>query len=735
MFREYLLLYRERNMRRALLDLFDVLSTPPEERDEYMDAELAAFPYVNGGLFDGEKIKVPPFTPDIIDLLIHQASEQFDWSAISPTIFGAVFESTMNPATRRAGGLHYTSVENIHKVIDPLFLDGLKEELAAAKAERTARNRRARLLAFQERIAGLKFLDPACGSGNFLTETYLSLRRLENEAVKELSGEETVLGFEGEHSPIKVAISQFHGIEINDFAVSVAKAALWIAESQAMQETENIVHRELDFLPLKSYGNIVEGNALRMDWEDVIPKAECRYIMGNPPFVGKGFQTKEQKSDMSEIFQGIKGYGNLDYVTCWYKKATEYMQDTEIQTAFVSTNSICQGIAVPPLWKYLFERGIKINFAHRTFKWNSESYYKAAVYCVIIGFSFLEMSPKFYDGNHPISVQNINAYLLDAPNIIVEGRDKAMYDVPPMIVGSCPADGGGFIISDVDFEKFIKKEPLAKKFIHPYIGSEELINGKMRYCLWLKDCTPTELDKMPHVLERVQSVKTFRESSKKEQTRRRAETPTLFTEDRYVERPSIFMPQVSSSNDITTDIYTDGTSTLWLVYAGRLNFASDEQLQNLKVTRDDILTSSEEALFVADLTQSAAEAAKSAEAGKSIISSEMTKTIKEAEGENEAIESTAVFIANASFITDYKVEQLSQTYPISYLANNKDFMLNSIASLTKKENTLKIRKDMSSSTYTATEEQHRVVLAIIFIVPLLIIAAGIVVWNLRRRKR
>ena len=249
---------------------------------------------------------------------------------------------------------------------------------------------------------------------------------------------------------------------------------------------------------------------------------------------------------MSEIFQGIKGYGNLDYVTCWYKKATEYMQDTEIQTAFVSTNSICQGIAVPPLWKYLFERGIKINFAHRTFKWNSESYYKAAVYCVIIGFSFLEMSPKFYDGNHPISVQNINAYLLDAPNIIVEGRDKAMYDVPPMIVGSCPADGGGFIISDVDFEKFIKKEPLAKKFIHPYIGSEELINGKMRYCLWLKDCTPTELDKMPHVLERVQSVKTFRESSKKEQTRRRAETPTLFTEDRYVERPSIFMPQVSS---------------------------------------------------------------------------------------------------------------------------------------------------------------------------------------------
>ncbi len=304
MFREYLQSYREENVRRALIDLFEVLATKPEDRDAYLEDKLAAFPYVNGGLFDGEKIEIPRFTPDILDLLIHQASEQFDWSEISPTIFGAVFESTMNPATRRAGGLHYTSLENIHKIIDPLFLDDFKREFAELKAKKPKTKNalaswRQSLLAFQEKLASLGFLDPAAGSGNFLTESFLSLRRLENEVINELQNGEMVFGFGGDFNPIKVNIHQFYGIEVNDFAVAVSKAALWIAESQALQETENIVQMHIDFLPLKSYANIVEGNALRMDWGEVIPREKCRYIIGNPPFIGYTYRSDAQKEDRS----------------------------------------------------------------------------------------------------------------------------------------------------------------------------------------------------------------------------------------------------------------------------------------------------------------------------------------------------------------------------------------------------------------------------------------------------
>ena len=537
MFRDYLQTFREENIRRALIELFKVLNIPTENRDPYIEDKLAAFPYVNGGLFNEDNIEIPKLTTEIIDLLIHQASENFDWSGISPTIFGAVFESTLNPLTRRSGGMHYTSIENIHKVIDPLFLDDLKSEFEKCRGNKK------KLLAFQKKLSELKFLDPACGSGNFLTETYLSLRRLENKVLKELIGAQITLG--DLNNPIKVSISQFYGIEINDFAVTVAKTALWIAESQMMAETAEIVHRDLDFLPLKTYTNIEEGNALQIDWQSVAPQVD--YIIGNPPFVGKSYQTKLQKSDMAEVFKGVKNFGNLDYVACWYKKAADFIKNTSIKVAFVSTNSICQGIAVPPLWKYLFNNGIKINFAHSSFIWNSESNSQAHVHCVIVGFSEIDNRPKLIFNNDRVTeAENINAYLLDAPNIIVEGRNKPFADVPPMIVGSCPTDGGGFIIEADEYEDFIKREPAAVKFIRPYIGSEEFINNKKRYCLWLKDADPAELRKMPLIMKRIEAVKEFRLSSKKEQTRRRAQTPTLFAEDRYIEADSIFMPMVSS---------------------------------------------------------------------------------------------------------------------------------------------------------------------------------------------
>ena len=310
-FHDYVRSFAAKDVRRALIDLFRVLDTKPADRDPYMDEALASFPYVNGGLFADTDIEIPNFTDGIVDLLLHKASEDFDWSQISPTIFGAVFESTLNPDTRRSGGMHYTSIENIHKVIDPLFLDGLREEFAEIKALKVAKTRKERAEAFRARLAGLTFFDPACGSGNFLTETYISLRRLENEALKLIFEDQIVLDF---GDVIQVSIGQFYGIEINDFAVTVAKTALWIAESQMMKETEEILNANLDFLPLRSYANIVEGNALRVDWEDVVPKERLNYIMGNPPFVGFKFANSEQKKDMQEIFGKEIKPALLDYV-------------------------------------------------------------------------------------------------------------------------------------------------------------------------------------------------------------------------------------------------------------------------------------------------------------------------------------------------------------------------------------------------------------------------------------
>ena len=339
MFHDYLRQFEAKSARKALIELFQVLDQKDSERDPYLDEDLAAFPYVNGGLFADENIEIPNFTEEIMDILLEKASADFDWSEISPTIFGAVFESTLNPETRRSGGMHYTSIENIHKVIDPLFLDELRAEFEDIKAAKQANVREKRLKEFQTKLSELKFLDPACGSGNFLTETYVSLRKLENEILIEIYKGQMMFG-DGDLNPIQVSIGQFYGIEINDFAVTVAKTALWIAESQMMKATEEIVQMSLDFLPLKSYANIVEGNALRVDWESVVPKAELNYIMGNPPFVGARLMSAEQKDDVSFILNGAKGIGNIDYVSCWYKKAADMMKETEVRTVRYSVNVV-----------------------------------------------------------------------------------------------------------------------------------------------------------------------------------------------------------------------------------------------------------------------------------------------------------------------------------------------------------------------------------------------------------
>ena len=552
MFHDYLRDVPASGIRKALVELFRTLDQKPEQRDKYLaddNPALAAFPYVNGGLFSDENIEIPPFTEELKALLLEKASEDFDWSAISPTIFGAVFESTLNPETRRSGGMHYTSIENIHKVIDPLFLDSLRSELEEIKEISVDKTRKAKLSAFQSKLAGLTFLDPACGSGNFLTETYLSLRKLENEVLR-CSTDQISMDLDG---IIQVSIGQFYGIEINDFAVTVAKTALWIAESQMMKETEDVVHMSLDFLPLKSYANITEGNALRLDWESVVPKHKLNYIMGNPPFVGYSLQSKGQKEDILSVYVDEKGKpyktaGKIDYVSGWYFKAAQLMQGTDIRTAFVSTNSITQGEQVAGVWKPLYDRfGIHIDFAHRTFRWDSEASIKAHVHCVIVGFSSApNQNPKrIYTMERYQATENINPYLLDAPNAFVDSRNKPICDVPLMTTGNRPADGGHLIIEADEYDEFIAKEPNAMPYIKKLVGAAEFINNKKRWCLWLVGISPAELRKMPLVLQRVEACKADRENAPDAGRRKLAERPTQFRE---INNPDTFVvvPAVSS---------------------------------------------------------------------------------------------------------------------------------------------------------------------------------------------
>ncbi len=553
MFHDYLEQDSAKDMRRALIELFKVLDTKAEERDPYLEEDLAAFPYVNGGLFENENIEIPQFTEEIRQLILTNASEDFDWSAISPTIFGAVFESTLNPETRRSGGMHYTSIENIHKVIDPLFLDALQDEFAQIKELKQTATVEKRLRAFQSKLAELVFLDPACGSGNFLTETYISLRRLENRVLKELLGAQIVLG--ALENPIQVSISQFYGIEINDFAVTVAKTALWIAESQMMKETEDIVNMNLDFLPLKTNAYITEANALRIDWESVVPQARLNYIMGNPPFVGYSLQSKEQKADMLAIYVDEKGKpyktaGKIDYVAGWYYKAAQLMHNTAIRTAFVSTNSITQGEQVASVWKPLYERfGVHIDFAHRTFRWDSEASLKAHVHCVIVGFSEAANAAAriIYDEGSVQKVENISPYLVDAETIFIEGRKLPVSQVPNMIGGNRPVDGGHLLFKQDEMEAFIKAEPNATKFFKKFSMGADYIRGKFRYCLWLVGITPQELNSLPKVKERVKKVRESRLQSTFKQTRDLADTPTLFREQ-LNPRTYLAVPKVSSEN-------------------------------------------------------------------------------------------------------------------------------------------------------------------------------------------
>lgn len=560
MFHDYLRDIPAHGIRKALVELFRTLDQKPQDRDKYLfddNPTLAAFPYVNGGLFADEDIEIPPFTEELKSLLLSKASQDFDWSAISPTIFGAVFESTLNPDTRRSGGMHYTSIENIHKVIDPLFLNGLKAELEEIKRIPVERTREARLAAYQSKLASLTFLDPACGSGNFLTESYISLRRLENQVIEEriildkgrhgyqVAGQ--VAWGEGALNPVQVSIHQFYGIEINDFAATVAKTALWIAESQMLKETEDIVAHQIDFLPLKSYANITEGNALRLNWEDVVPKGKLNYIMGNPPFVGYTYQSATQKADLQATMSNIGK--NIDYVSGWYFKAAQYIQNTGSRVAFVSTNSITQGEQVAGVWKPLYDRfGIHIDFAYRTFRWDSEASLKAHVHCVIVGFSVQDNPCKklLFTSERVQYVQNISPYLIDAPTLFIENRSKPICLVPEICKGSQPTDGGNLIITESEYNDFIRREPGSIKYIRRFLGADEFLNGKKRYCLWLVGASPKELQAMPLVLERVKKVREFRQLSKKAATRKQADTPTLFTENRQPLENFIAIPEVSS---------------------------------------------------------------------------------------------------------------------------------------------------------------------------------------------
>ena len=596
-FHDYLMRYEADDLRNALIRLFDVLKTPPELRSKYLKDDLKAFPYTNGGLFE-EEIEIPQFTEELKNILLQHASLDFDWSKISPTIFGAVFESTLNPETRRSGGMHYTSIENIHKVIDPLFLNDLRRELDEILEEKVERQRQRKLSDYQTKLSSLTFLDPACGSGNFLTETYLSLRRLENEAIRAMYHGQTMMG--EFLNPIKVSIQQFYGIEINDFAVTVATTALWISEAQMLAETERIIQQDIDFLPLKPYHNIREGNALRMDWNVIEmptgvptihaenvhlivepePMSACEpiveyndvnvythhfdgeaipevnryqvhydYIIGNPPFVGKKEQTKEQKDDLTSLFdKKARGIGNIDYVAGWYKKALNTIYTTKTKVAFVSTNSITQGEQVPILWRELYKQDINIIFGRRTFRWDSESKEKAQVHCVVIGFVRGNYDGKkyIYDGEAIKEVAEINPYLVAGSPLFIDKRDKPICDVPEMMYGSMPIDDGHLILDRENVDEILRESADNERFIRKYAGGAEIINNRERWCLWLKGFSPADLRKSKFISHRVQLTREFRAASNRPQTLKLADTPWLFGEIRQPDSNMLVVPKVSS---------------------------------------------------------------------------------------------------------------------------------------------------------------------------------------------
>lgn len=552
MFHDHLSKYRNnpRTFRNELIELFKTLDTKYEDRDPY-EEELNAFPYVNGGLFSDETIEIPMLDEDIIKIILEDGSEGFNWSDISPTIFGAVFESTLNPETRRKGGMHYTSIENIHKVIDPLFLDELKEELNEIKQLKQYKTIEKRAIDFQNKLASITCMDPAAGSGNFLTESYISLRKLENECIKLKNkyAEQQQLGFEGDENPIKVSIQQFYGIEINDFACTVAKTALWIAEHQMMKKTAEIVHTDLDFLPLKSYVNMTCGNALRMNWNNVVDKTKLSYIMGNPPFIGAMQSKGTKRDDIILAFPECEKTGQIDYVAGWYAKAAKYIKDTMIRCAFVSTNSICQGQQVALIWEPLFtEFDIKFDFAYHTFRWDSEANVKAHVHCIIIGFSNKKVltKKKIYTGDKCMEVNHINGYLTDANDIFIKGDKKQISGMPLMHMGVMARDGGHLIMDENEYQEYVKKEPQGVQFIHSYMMGREFLNKIPRYCFWLLNADAAIIKKCPLLLKRIEKVKQARLASSANETRKLAETPSLFAQLNQPTNQFIAFPKVSS---------------------------------------------------------------------------------------------------------------------------------------------------------------------------------------------
>lgn len=539
------------HLRQRLLALFIALNRPKEQRDPY-DEELLSFPYVNGGLFADENMVIPSLDENIRNLIQEHASAEFDWKNISPTIFGALFESTLNPITRRIGGMHYTSIENIHKVIDPLFLHELRAEFSSIQnSEIEANNRKRGLIKLQDKLASLTILDPACGSGNFLTETFISLRRLENDIIRALIALD---GTDGQSTLFltKVSIQQFLGIEINDFAVAVAKTALWIADSQMWEETQEIIHNPAAFLPLKSHEGIREANALRVDWLDNAPNRKLNYIIGNPPFEGARKMTDAQKEDLRLVLAGFDQVGYLDYVAAWYKKAADIMvNNTATKTAFVSTNSITQGQQVAPLWRPLAEMGCHIDFAHSTFKWKSDAKKSAAVHCVIIGLSCGEQSKTrmlIDNEGKGTPAAHINFYLANAADVFVEQRRNPLCDVPKIGIGNQIIDDSNYLFTESEKKDFVALEPCSASYFKIWIGADELINGKKRFCLWLGDCSPAELAKMPLCMSRVNAVRAFRQESSRKATRLLANSPTRFGVENMPDEKFIVMPRHPSQN-------------------------------------------------------------------------------------------------------------------------------------------------------------------------------------------
>jgi len=546
MFQEFLERRAPQDIRQGLRELFEVLDTKEEDRDPFLSDEYKQFSYVNGGMFSNENIIIPQFTPELKELVVNEAGKGFNWSNISPTIFGAVFESTLNPQKRRSGGMHYTSIENIHKVIDPLFLDDLRDQFDHIQNMGNRNQRIEAAREFQGRLGKMKFFDPGCGSGNFLTETYLSLRKMENQLLQIIYGNDPILGT---NEVVKINIQNFYGIEINDFAVSVARTAMWIAESQMLEQTKDTVYYNKNFLPLDSNDSIYEGNALRMDWSEIVKPYDLDYIMGNPPFVGSMYSTKVQKADLKEVLgKSVKKPGEIDYVSGWYKKAVDYMQDSSIKCALVSTNSITQGQQVALIWPPLINEGLQINFAYKTFVWDNEASNKARVHCVIIGFdvSNNKQDKYIYNNNTPTKVHRINPYLNDDDNIFIYSRTKPLTDIPEIRFGSMPRDGGNFIFSTDEREAAIKSEPNIAKYIKPYLGASEFLHGKERYCLWLVNAKPSDVAHSKIIKERIEKVRAFRANSKAEGTRKLAKTPSLFAQVAQPDSNYIAVPETSS---------------------------------------------------------------------------------------------------------------------------------------------------------------------------------------------